>query len=158
MPNGPPFMMSNRRGEVVGRWFDSVPQEVLFSKEATYQSPSKCQIGSRSQCPSASSGKRSQRCSPVGGQAEQGPVGRVSSSLNTVQTSERETLPCMGRVTAILFRLSSVPPEIVYVKHRVWIREVSMGFSNSPYSLVWQRCLHLKAGWLHSLKVDTLGT
>ena len=72
----------------------------------------------------------------MGGQAEQGPVGRVSSSLNTVQTSERETLPCMGRVTTILFRLSSVPPEIVYVKHRVWIREVSMGFSNSPYSLV----------------------
>ena len=105
MPNRPPFMMSDRRGEVVGRWFDSVSQEVLFSKEATYQSPSKCQIRSRSQCPSASSGKRSQRCSPVGGQAEQGPVGRVRSSLNTAQTSERETLPCVGRVTTILFRL-----------------------------------------------------
>ena len=32
----------------------------------------------------------------MGGQAEQGPVGRVSSSLNTPQMSERETLPHVG--------------------------------------------------------------
>ena len=47
----------------------------------------------------------SQRCSPVGGQAEQGPVGRVSSSLDTAQISERETLPDVGEKTRVLFRL-----------------------------------------------------
>ena len=36
----------------------------------------------------------------VGGEAEQGPEGRVSSSLNTAQTSERETLPHMGETSS----------------------------------------------------------
>ena len=51
---------------------------VSFSKEASYQWLSRYQIGSRSQCSSASSSKCSETCSPVGGQAEQGPVGNIN--------------------------------------------------------------------------------
>ena len=78
------------RGEVVGTGLGSVTQEASLSQKATYQWHSRCQIGSKSSGSSASLGKCSQRCSPVGGQAEQGPVGRVSSSLNTAQMLEKE--------------------------------------------------------------------
>ena len=47
---------------------------------------------------------------------------------------------------------------LVHVKHWVWIREGSIGFSNSPSSLVQQRKLRPKARRPPSLKVDTLGT
>ena len=77
-----------------------------FSKEGTYQSPSRCQVGPRSQCSSASTSRRSQRCSPVGGQAEQAPAGKVSVSLDTPQMSERETPTHMCQKTPILLRLS----------------------------------------------------
>ena len=93
------------RGEVVGTGLGSVTQEASLSQKATYQWHSRCQIGSKSSGSSASSSKHSQRCSPVGGQAEQGPVGRVSSSLNTAQTSERETLCNVGRTSSVQFRL-----------------------------------------------------
>ena len=76
-----------------------------LSQKVTYQSPSRYQTGPSLQRSSASSYKCSERCSPVGGQAEQGPMGRVSSSLNTPQTSERETLPHGCGKTPVLLRL-----------------------------------------------------
>ena len=135
----------------------------LTPPKATHQSPSRCQIGPRSQHPSASSGKCSQRCSPEGRQAEQGPVGRVSSSLNTPQMSELETLPQEEQEDASSTQaVCSVATETVFVKHHcgcwVWIQEGPIGFSSSLYSLTQQRCLFFKALRLHSLKVDTLGT
>ena len=51
----------------------------------------------------------------MGGQAEQGPVGRVSSSLNTAKKSERETvLLQMGKKTSPQ-PLCSVPTEIGFL-------------------------------------------
>ena len=66
----------------------------------------------------ASSGKYSQRCSPAGGQAEQGPVGRVSSPLNTAQTSEKEPQPTCGQEdSSPIEAVCSVPTETGNVKH-----------------------------------------
>ena len=93
------------RGKVVRRELGSVTKEASSPQKVTHQSHSRPQRGPRSKRSSASSGKRSERCSPVGGQAEQGPVGRVSSSLNTAQTSERETLCNVGRTSSVQFRL-----------------------------------------------------
>ena len=77
------------RGVVLGRRWGSVNWEVSLSQKTTYQWHSRHWIGSRPQKSSAPSDKCSERCSPVGGQAEQGPVGRVTSSLNTAQTLEK---------------------------------------------------------------------
>ena len=71
------------RGEVVGRGLGSVTQEASLLQKITYQSPSRCQIGRQSKWSCAPSGKLSQRCLPVAEKAKHGPVGRVSSSLNT---------------------------------------------------------------------------
>ena len=83
----------------------SITQVDSLSQKVIYQSPSRCQTEPRPQRSSASSGKCSERCSPVGGQAEQGPVGRVSSSLDTAQMPERETLPLVGGTSSVQFRL-----------------------------------------------------
>ena len=93
------------RGEMVRRGLASVTQEASSPQTVTHQQHSRCQRGSRSKCSSASSSKGSGRGWPAGGQAEQGPVGRVSSSLNTAQTSEKETLPLVGRTSSVQFRL-----------------------------------------------------
>ena len=71
------------RGEVVGRGLGSVTQEASLLQKITYQSPSRCQIGRQSKWSCAPSGKLSQRCLPVAEKAKHGPVGSVSSSLNT---------------------------------------------------------------------------
>ena len=102
-PISPPISVSDTVSGRGGR--KTLEFSHSFSKEGTYQSPSKCQIGPRSQCSSASTSRCSQRCSPVGGQAEQAPVGRVSSSLDTPQMSEKETAPHMCQKTPILLSL-----------------------------------------------------
>ena len=52
--------------------------------------------------------------------------------------------------------LHSVLTETVYAKPRVWIREESIGFSNSPHSLYRKGYFAIKGHRLHSPKVDTL--
>ena len=52
----------------------------------------------------------------------------------------------------------SVPTEIVYIKHWVWIREESSGFSNSCHSWSSEGRLDRKGRRPPSLKVDTVGT
>ena len=54
--------------------------------------------------------------------------------------------------------LHSVLTEIVYAKTRVWIREESIGFSNSPHSLPRKGYFAVKGHRLHSPHVDTLDT
>ena len=93
------------RGEVVGRWWDSVTQMASLSQKETYQSHSKCQTGPRPQRSFASSSERSQRCSLVGRQGKQAPVDKVSQSLNTPQMSERESLAYMSRKTPVWLQL-----------------------------------------------------
>ena len=99
------WCLTQFRGEVVERILGSVSQETSLPQTTTYQSPSRCQIGPRSEWSSVSSSKHSQRCSPGRWQAKQGPVSKVSSFLNTPQMSERETLPPVGRKTPVLLRL-----------------------------------------------------
>ena len=164
IPNRSLIMASDIFGEGFQEedWLLSL-KRILDPPKATHPSPSRCQIGPRSQCPSASSGKCSQRCSPEGRQAEQGPVGKVSSSLNTPQMSELETLPQEEQEDSSSTQaVCPVATETVFVKHQcgcwVWIQEGPIGFISSLYSLTQQRCLFFKALRLHSLKVDTLGT
>ena len=150
--------MTQFREEVVRRGFGSITQEASSPQTVTHQWHSRHKIGSRSKCSSASSDKRSERCSPVGGEAEQGPEGRISSSLNTAQTSERETLPHMGET-------SSSNSDFVFHAYWAWCVSTECGSGKSPlvsatplFSWSSKGCLDLKAHRLHSLKVDTLGT
>ena len=53
----------------------------------------------------------------MGGQAEQAPVGRVSSSLDTPQMFERETATRVSEDSHSTQAVCSVPTDIVYVKH-----------------------------------------
>ena len=143
MPKGPLIMAAKTvQGRCCRRVLGSIPQTVSLSQKTSYQSHSRLQIGPKSERSSVSSGKCSQRCSPVGGQAEQGPVGRVSSSLNTAQTSERETRPQVGEKTSPQ-AVCSVATQIVYVKHIYNVDQgggPGKGFNNSS-SLVQQRMI-----------------
>ena len=106
MPSRLPFMVSDTvRGEEVERILGCITQETSLSQTTTYQLPSRCQIGPRSEWSSESLSKHSLRCSPGRRQAKQGPVSKVSSFLNTPQMSEREALPLVGRKTPVLLRL-----------------------------------------------------
>ena len=91
------WCLTQFRGEEVERILGCITQETSLSQTTTYQLPSRCQIGPRSEWSSESLSKHSQRCSPGRRQAKQGPVGKVNSFLNTPQMSERETLPLVGR-------------------------------------------------------------
>ena len=126
------WCLTQYREEMVGTWVGSATQEVSLSQKVTYQLHSRHQTGSKSYGLSASSGKCSQRCSQVWGQAEQGPVGKVSSCWThpTHPRFERETLLHMGEMILVLFRLYVQCLLRLYVKHWVWIREVSVCFSN----------------------------
>ena len=87
----------------------------------------------------------------MGGQAEQEPVGRVSSFLNTAQTSERETCPMVWEDSRLIQAVCSVPAQTGSVKQLVWIQEGFIGFSNSLYFQVQQRSLKLNhPGFIHS--------
>ena len=60
--------------------------------------------------------------------------------------------------SSLITAVCLVPTYIGHVKHWVWIRGESIGFSNSPSSLVQQKMFRPKAHRPPPLKVDTLGT
>ena len=132
------------RGEVVGTGLGSVTQEASLSQKATYQWHSRCQIGSKSSGSSASLGKCSQRCSPVGGQAEQGPVGSQLISEHTLDVWKGNPTLHGWEDSSPFQAVHSVPTEIVYVKHWVWVKEWSVCFSNL-YCLGQQRIFRLQS-------------
>lgn len=95
-------------GKVLERGLRSATQEAPCPQKATYQSPSRCQIGPRSWASSASLNKCSQRCLSAEGQAKQGPVGRVGKSRHSPQ-SRRCPTPRAGRKTRTIRAEHSMP-------------------------------------------------